>query len=95
MAAGSAPVVVYEKDPNAVLDYTIDWRNWLGDDFIATSTWTLPSGISNAGTIYSSTTATIWLSGGTAGSSYSVYNQITTVGGRTEKRTIKINAVDR
>lgn len=95
MAASSSPIVVYEKDPNAVLDYTEDWTKWLGDDQIFSSVWTLPAGVSNAGTTFSATTATIWLTGGVAGTSYSIYNQITTVGGRTDKRTIKINAIDR
>lgn len=95
MPAGTSPVAVFDKDPTAVLDYTIDWREWLGDDTIITSTWTLPAGIVNSGTTYSTSTATIWLSGGTAGVSYSVYNTIITAGGRTEKRTIKITALDR
>ena len=95
MAAGSSPIAIFEKDPLAVLDYTLDWKEWLGDDTIATSSWTVPGGISNAGTTVSSTTTTIWLGGGTSGTSYSVYNTITTVGGRTEKRTIKINALER
>jgi hypothetical protein len=29
------------KDPNAALDYTIDWSDWLGADVIAASVWTL------------------------------------------------------
>lgn len=95
MAASSSPLGTFDKDPNAVLDYTMDWKDWLGEDAILTSTWIVPVGISNAGVTFSSSTATIWLSGGVAGVSYSIYNQITTVGGRTEKRTFKINAVDR
>lgn len=95
MAASSSPILTFNKDPNAVLDYTIDWKDWLGDDAILTSSWTLPVGITSAGVTFSSSTATVWLSGGTAGVSYSIYNQITTVGGRTEKRTFKINAIDR
>lgn len=95
MAAGTSPIAVFDKDPTAILDYTIDWREWLGDDTITSSVWTLPAGIVNSGTTYSTSTATIWLAGGTAGTSYSVYNTIITVGGRTEKRTIKINALDR
>jgi hypothetical protein len=95
MAAGSSPIVTYSKDPNAVLDYTIDWSAWLGDDQILTSTWTVPGGLSQSGVTFSGSTTTIWLSGGIAGTSYSVYNQITTVGGRTEKRTFKVNALDR
>jgi hypothetical protein len=95
MAAGSSPIVTFQKDPNAVLDYTLDWSDWLGDDTIVNSTWIVPVGIANGGAVYSSTTTTIWLSGGTAGISYSIYNQITTAGGRTEKRTFKVNALDR
>lgn len=95
MAASSAPVAVYEKDPNATLDYTEDWRLWLGDDILFSSAWVLPAGVVNAGESHSATTATLWISGGVAGSSYSVYNQITTINGRTDKRTIKVNAVDR
>lgn len=95
MAAGSSPIVTFQKDPLAILDYTIDWREWLGDDTISTSTWTVPAGIGNGGTVYSPTTTTIWLSGGTAGSPYSVYNTIVTAGGRTEKRTFKVNVLDR
>ena len=95
MAAGSSPIAIYDKDPLSVLDYTIDWRKWLGDDSIVTSTWVLPVGIAQSGVTFSRSTATIWLSGGTSGVSYSVYNEITTVGGRTEKRTIKINILDK
>lgn len=92
------PVAVYSKDPDAVLDYPIDWKPWLdaaGGDKIATSTWTLSAGIANSGETKSLTLTVIWLSGGTPGQSYLVANRITTVGGRTEERTIQINVVDR
>lgn len=95
MAAGSSPIAIYQKDPVAILDYTLDWKNWLIDDTISSIAWTVPGGISNAGTLSSSTTTTIWLSGGAAGSSYSIYVTIQTVAGRTEKRTFRVNVVDR
>lgn len=95
MAAGSSPIAVFNKDPNATLDYTLDWRQFLGDDTIASAVWTVPVGVGNAGVTFSASTTTIWLSGGTAGVSYSVYVTIVTVGGRTEKRTIRINAIER
>lgn len=95
MAAGTSPIVTFNKDPNAVLDYTFDWTAWLGDDTIASSSWIVPVGISSGGAVFSSTTTTIWLTGGIAGTSYSIYNQIVTAGGRTEKRTFKVNALDR
>lgn len=96
--ASANPIASFSKDPDAVLDYTFDWSGWLeaaGGDKIATSTWTLPAGIGTAGNTNSQTQTTIWLSGGTAGTSYAILNRITTVGGRTEDRTMQINALDR
>lgn len=83
------------KDPDAVLDYVIDWSTWLNGDTIATSVWTVPSGITQDSESESSTLATIWLSGGTVGETYQVRNRITTAGGRTEDRTIRIEIVQR
>lgn len=92
------PTASFSKDPDAVLDYTLDWSSWLnsaGGDVIATSVWTVPAGIATVGNTNSGNQTTVWLSGGTAGQSYAVSNRITTAGGRTEDRTIQINVVDR
>lgn len=79
------------KDPNAVVDYRIDWSKWLTDgDTIATSEWTVPAGVTMTTEYNDDTSATIWLSGGTAGENYSLTNRITTSGGRTQDRTIII-----
>lgn len=93
--ASSNPAATFQKDPLAILDYTLDWASFLNGDTIATVTWTVPAGVASVGQTFSSTTATIWLSGGTAGTSYAVVCLITTVGGRTDERTIQINAVSR
>lgn len=96
--ASANPVASFAKDPDAILDYTMDWSSWLdaaGGDTIATATWTLPAGISTVGNSKSLTETTIWLSGGTAGTSYAILCRITTVGGRTEDRTMQINVLDR
>lgn len=85
----------FNKDPQAILDYQIDWSAWLVDDTIATSTWTVPTGITNTTSSNTTTTATIWLSGGTVGSQYKVVNTIVTAGGRTEERTLKIVVMQR
>ena len=82
--------ISFVKDPQAVLDYQINWASWLGVDTISTSTWTLPTGITKASDTRTTTTTTIWLSGGTDGSSYNLVNTIVTAGGRTEERTITI-----
>lgn len=81
-----------DKDPNAILDYELDWSAWLiaaNSDTIATSTWIVPDGLTRAlaGDSHNDTSAVIWLSGGTAGQLYTLTNRITTTGGRTEDRT--------
>lgn len=83
------------KDPNAVLDYQIDWSTWLGADTIATSTWTVPTGLTKDGDTSTTTTATIWLSGGTAGVTYHIVNHIVTAGGREDDRSIYIRVADK
>jgi len=80
----------FAKDPDATLDYMIDWSDWLDSDTISTSIWTVPSGITKDSDTNSTTTATIWLSGGTAGQSYKLVNRIVTACGRTDDRTIRI-----
>lgn len=83
------------KDPDAVLDYQVDWSVWLGDDTIASSTWIVPDGITKGFDANTTTTATIWLSGGIAGLNYTITNRITTDNGRTDDRTITIQVQDK
>ena len=78
------------KDPEGVLDYQIDWSSWLDEDAISSSSWTVPTGITEDSSTNDTTTATIWLSGGTLGEDYEITNRIVTAGGRTEDRTITI-----
>lgn len=83
----------FTKDPDAQLDYTIDWSSWLadsGDDSIVSSIWNVQSGIIAESDSSTETTATIWLSGGTLGKQYLVTNRITTNGGRINDRTVVI-----
>lgn len=95
------------KDPSAVLDYRFDWAaltngtgesDWLASgETISTSTVTAASGLTvDSSSIVSSSTAVIaWLSGGTAGQSYTVTNRVVTSGGRTDERTITVKVTDR
>lgn len=85
----------YQKDPDAKLDYTIDWSTWLGDDTIADSDWTVETGLTEVTASNTDTTTTIWLSGGTEGTTYDVTNEITTAAGRIEERTIRIYITER
>lgn len=84
-------MLIFTKDPEAIVDYEVDWSTWLGSDTLASSTWMAPSGITvTSSTGFTTTKATIWLSGGTNGSDYVLTNTITTAGGRTEDETVVI-----
>jgi fructosamine-3-kinase len=87
--------MTFTKDPNAVLDYSIDWTRWLAGDQIAASEWIVESGLTKMADSKTSTSATVWLSGGTAGQSYIVTNRITTAAGRTEDRSFTIRVEER
>ena len=91
--------MTFIKDPDAELDYTRTWADWLTtvSDTIETSTWIVPAGleIGTGGDTHDDTTATIWLKGGTVGETYPVTNRIVTVGGRTDDRTFTITIRNR
>lgn len=82
------------KDPEAVLDYAVDWGSqWLGVDVIAASSWSVsgPDGDLVVDTSsFTDDIATVWLSGGTLGGKYAVINHITTSEGREDDRTIVV-----
>lgn len=79
------------KDPQATLDYSFNWAAWLTIDTIAAVTWTVPSGITQTAAINTTTTATIWLSGGTVGTRYTVVCRITTAAGRIDERSLIVS----
>lgn len=82
----------YSKDEQDVLDYTIDWSEVLeGAEIISASTWTPETGLTLDSDTFSNTTTTAWLSGGTKGETYTVYNLVTTDAGRTYRRYIVIS----
>ena len=85
----------FTKDPEAVLDYQVDWSDWLDDDTIDTSEWTVPAGLTEDSDSNTYTVAKVWLSGGTAGATYAVENKITTTDGRTDERTIYIECIEK
>lgn len=86
------------KDPNATLDYAIDWSvsYLLTGEVITVSSWfILPQGavgdlaIDNIPAPVGGVT-TIFVSGGIAGKTYQLTNRITTDQGRTDDRTLTI-----
>lgn len=87
----------FKKDPNAVLDYTVDWGPWLTPmlDTISTATWIPETGLTVGTTTKTATTATAYVSGGTAGQILKLTCRITTTGGRTDDRTLTLKIAER
>lgn len=83
-----------EKDPDEVADYEIDWTEQLSGDTITASTWIVPTGITKDSDSNTTTSTTIWLSGGTTGTTYRLQNRVTTAGGRTFENTVGIAVAD-
>lgn len=86
------------KDPDSVLDYVIDWTEWLGLDTITTSTWQVPTGITeDSSEVTEGKIARIWLSGGAVEQSYVITNRIVTANSpsRIEDRTIEFRIKER
>lgn len=80
-----------EKNPGAVLDFAVDWTNWMAaGDALATVTWTVPSGITKESETEDGAKCIIWLRGGTAGQNYTLTCAITTTQGREDSRRIVI-----
>lgn len=83
------------KDPDSVLDYGFDWSLWLNGDTISTSAWTVPVGLTKDSDSATTTTTTIWLSGGTPGQLYPITDRVVTAGGRTDDRSFKLRVQER
>ena len=88
-------LATYNKAPTEVLDYTIDWETLLAGDTIATSTWSVDTGLTEDSESETTTLAIIWISGGTVDKQYTLTNTIVTAGGRTRVRSIAINVIER
>jgi hypothetical protein len=92
------------KDPSAVLDYVFDWTEWLatGETIAVDSetgkkliTITADTGITVDSSTEDDGKVTVWLSGGTAGTTYRVECLITTSVGRTDERSLWITVQER
>lgn len=91
-------MTTFEKDPEAVLDYSVDWTDFLETaETIFSSQWFSPAGITVDSNGHTNKVATVWLSGGTVGSSYELTNRITTDNdpARVDERTIIISIVNK
>jgi hypothetical protein len=83
-----------DKDPADVLDYSLDLAEFLAlstpADTVSTVAWTVPAGLTAGVQYHADGIATTWLSGGTAGTDYTVTARITTTAGRVIERSAAI-----
>lgn len=101
----TAKIQTFIKDPHAILDYVFDWYNlddpvehppYLRENETITSVvWTVAAGITKDSESKTTTTTTIWLSGGTVGQIYSIACKIVTNQDRTDERTIDVRVENR
>lgn len=85
---------IFFHDPGATLDYTFDWDGFLNpSESLSTSTWTVSVGMTTSGASYAARSATVFVSGGVAGSLYTLTNQISTSGGRSTSRSALLYSV--
>lgn len=94
----------FDKDPDAVLPYYVIWSTWLetGDTLssqttVADAGITIDSSAINSGAVTvdsveyaANTVVTIWLSGGTALSNYTVTNHIVTANSQKEDHSFVV-----
>lgn len=93
------------KDPDEILDYSIDWSRFLGAATITTVTWyvdnaegvkteianaAVVNGIQNVSTTNTNTVATINLGLGTLNKEYKFYCEITDSTGSVAERVVKL-----
>lgn len=87
---------LFNKDPDAVLDFAFDWTAWLSDgETISSHVIVEQTGITVDSDSESNGVVTVWLSGGTEGETYSLTCSITTSQARQDDRTIFILVEER
>ena len=89
----------WDHSPNEKWDYHIDWSADLANDEIASSDWTVDDDTitieaSPPPTAHTATIATVWVSGGTVGMTYTLTNHIVTEEGREGDGMIYLYVVD-
>lgn len=88
------------KDPDAVLDYSVDWgAEYLGDDLLSTSEWTVSpnesGGISIVGSSFDAKVAIVKAGGGIEGRLYRLDNHVVMESGRIDSRSIVLRVEKR
>lgn len=96
MTSTTEQAAQYDHAPGAELDYGFDWatNGWLEEgDKIATSTWSVqPAGITlSRHQIVQDAITSVFAAGGINARQYVLTNTISTIGGRSDSRSIRLN----
>ena len=84
------------KAPEAKTIISMDWSSiYTTAQTVASSSWTVDTGLTIDANAYSAATSTATVSGGTADRSYKLANQVTMSDGQIDKRTILVGVMDR
>lgn len=86
------------KDPDATLDYTLDWSEWLNDSENLVTADVSVEGATLVQTQLTNQMVTAWILGGTVGSTISLRYRITTDSSpvqRIDDRTLKLRITER
>jgi len=88
------------KDPDAVLDYSVDWgAEYLGGDQLATSEWSVDpvetGGVTVEDSAFDASTSTVKAGGGLPGRIYRLINHVVLGSGRIDTRSIVLRVEKR
>lgn len=88
------------KDPDAVLDYLVDWgAEYLGTDVLTNSEWLVepvePGGVTVIPGEFDGRSALVKAAGGVPGHIYRLINRVTLISGRVDSRSITVRVEKR
>ena len=93
------PIAKRLHDPQAKLDYTVDWSLWLatGETISAVDWSASPAGLTlpDSSIADDGLAATIWVQGGPVGAVYTITCHITTSSGREDDRSFVLSIEQR
>jgi hypothetical protein len=79
----------FKQDPDAVLDYDVDWGEWLAEGDSLDDV-TVTSDLDVDASVVAGRYVRLWISGGSEGEDYPVTVHVVTEAGREDDRTILI-----
>lgn len=90
------PLTQFEKDPDATLDFAIDWSDaFPGDDLTAATATVDDAALVVENESHTATVHTVRLSGGAVGRRYEVTSTVTTTSGQSDQRTVEVVVLEK